>query len=141
MRARLALYKGPGDWTDRAIRWYTNSPYSHVELVAGGWWYSTSPRDLKLRRKQIWDNKGHWDYVDVEVDAERLNRLFKEYEGCSYDWLGIVGIALWKILPFVHMENPKKLFCSEWGSMALGLDKPWTYSPGRLYREMNNEVK
>ena len=42
---RLAFYKGKGDWVDKLVRWWTKSQYSHVEVVVGNTWISSSPRD------------------------------------------------------------------------------------------------
>ena len=53
---KLAFYKGKGNWVDLIIRVFTNSPYSHVEIVLNKDWYSSSPRDGGVRVKQIVDD-------------------------------------------------------------------------------------
>ena len=45
MKAKLAFYKAKGNWIDFLVRVFTNSPYSHCELVINKDWYSSSPRD------------------------------------------------------------------------------------------------
>jgi len=133
MKARLAFYKGEGDITDKAIRWWTKSPYSHVELVIGdNKWISVSPRIGNLTSRYMLPNKEHWDYLPIEVDEGRLDMLLDKYLGCKYDWL---GIALTQFIP-MNVQDPKKLFCSEWCAMVLGLDKPSKYSPGSLYNKL-----
>ena len=45
MEIKLAFYKGKGNWKNKVIRWWTKSPYSHVELILpdGDTWVSISP--------------------------------------------------------------------------------------------------
>ena len=45
---RLAFYKAPGTWADKAIRLFTGSDYSHVELVINGTCCSVSYTHLTL---------------------------------------------------------------------------------------------
>lgn len=52
---RLAFYKGEGDWVDKVVRWWTKSQYSHVEVIVGDTWYSSSPRDGGVRSMQMED--------------------------------------------------------------------------------------
>lgn len=33
MKAKIAFYKAKGNYVDKAIRIWTNSPYSHCEIV------------------------------------------------------------------------------------------------------------
>ena len=107
-------------------------------MVADGLWYSTSPRDMILRKKRILANPDNWDYVEVDIDKMRLVNLFNRYEGSKYDWLGILGIWMWSIWDRVKLENKEKFFCSEWAASVMDMDEPWTYSPGRLYNEVSN---
>jgi hypothetical protein len=41
MKVKLAFYKAKGNWIDLLIRVFTNSPYSHVEIVLNKDWYSS----------------------------------------------------------------------------------------------------
>jgi len=136
----LAFYKGAGDWTDKAIRLWTRSKYSHSELVINGVWYSSSPRDLKVRGKIIIPQANHWDYIDIPTSNEQKRIMvdfFNEQMGKPYDFL---AIFLTQILP-LNIQDPNKWFCSESDSKALMLagilpsDKPaqW-YSPERLFQ-------
>jgi len=128
--AKLAFYKGPGDITDKAIRWYTDSQYSHVELVIDNMWYSTSPRDLKVRAKRIAPKDVHWDYVEVEVDELSFASFFASTKGAKYDFLGIV---LSQFFP-LDIHSRKRWFCSEFCAEALKLEDSNKYSPEDLYK-------
>lgn len=133
MKAKIAFYKvSKGNWIDKLIGWWTKSEYSHSELVIDQWWYSISPRDVKLRRKNIQPNPEHWDYVDVEIDELWFKVLYKKYEGCGYDWL---GIALTEWLP-LNVEHPKKFYCSEWCAKVIGYS-PAQMSPQKLWEKIN----
>ena len=130
MKAKLAFYKGPGDITDKAIRWYTDSEYSHVELVIENMWYSTSPRDLAVRAKKIAPRDGHWDYVEVDVDELSVASLYAATKGAKYDFLGIV---LSQFMP-LDIHSRKRWFCSEFCAEALKLKDSNKYSPEDLYK-------
>lgn len=134
MKARLAFYKGKGDWTDKAIRLWTKSKYSHVELVVGDYWYSTSPRDMKVRKKKIVPNPDNWDYVDVHIYEENLLEMYNSTRGAKYDWLGIL---LSQFIP-LSIHNRDRWFCSEWCAEILYLDYSNEYSPQDLYAEVTN---
>jgi len=132
MKAQLAFYKGEGTIVDGLIRWWTKSEYSHVELVVDGLWYSTSPRDQKIRSKYINPKPENWDYVDVTVDADRLEELFNRTKGAKYDW---TGIALSQFLP-LNVHSRDRWFCSEFCAEALGLEGSNQYSPEDLYMKV-----
>lgn len=53
MKVQIAFYKAKGNWIDLATRIWTNSHYSHCEIVSNKDWYSSSPRDGGARIKQI----------------------------------------------------------------------------------------
>ncbi len=129
----LAFYKGDGDITDKAIRWWTKSDYSHVELYMHGMWYSTSPRDLEVRRKMMQPKPENWDYVEVEVDYHKVIELFTRTKGAKYDW---TGILLSQFIP-LGRHSKSRWFCSEWCAEALGLDNSNEYSPGDLYKKVS----
>lgn len=129
--AKLAFYVAKhGNIVDKAIAWWTNSLFSHVELVCCGDWYSTSPRDLKVRKKRIEPTVGHWIFVDVEVDPMFLEDFFFLTEGRKYDW---TGIFLTQFLP-LRIHSKSRYFCSEWCAKALQLSNAHHYSPEDLYQ-------
>ena len=141
MKIKLAFYKGKGDWTDKLIRLWTHSKYSHVELIINGLWYSTSPRDLRVRAKQIEPKQGHWDFVEIDVSIKQkkeMVKFFKSQFGKKYDWL---GIFLSQVIP-LNIQEPSRWFCSEICSCALKKSNvlqtqnqcSW-FSPERLLKE------
>ena len=139
MKIQLMFYKGKGDLFDKLIRWWTHSEYSHVELVIGGMWYSSSPRTGRVAGRELVYNESHWDSVEVEANEgqiKRMTRLFRQERGKKYDWL---GITLSQILP-LGIDMPNRWFCSEIcayvlkKSCTVRLDeKASWYSPQRLY--------
>ena len=133
MKAKLAFYiASNGNLIDKAIAWYTKSKYSHVELVVGRDWYSTSPRDLEVRKKEIHPTQGRWDYLDVEIDEDRLNTIFANTKGAGYGWLGIVFSQFIR----ANRHSEQRWFCSEWCAEVLGLEHSNRYSPEDLYQEV-----
>jgi hypothetical protein len=144
MKTRLAFYKAKnGDIFDKLIAWWTRSPYSHCEIVIGNKWYSSSPRDGRVRKAIIEPNPDSWDYIDVPMntmDEVLVETLFKKYDGAKYDFMGIL---LSQILP-LGMHSKSKWFCSEICAYVLqNVDKlpygkePNWYSPGRLYSRLS----
>ena len=139
----LAFYKGNGNLFDRIVRFWTRSRYSHVEIVIGDFWYTSSPRDggVVSRRMKGFDSR-NWDFVRISTipgNKIHIADLFFEQKGKRYDWL---GIFLSQIFP-LGVQNPKRWFCSEIcayvldrsGANHLEKDYSW-YSPGRLYEEV-----
>ena len=136
---KLAFYKGKGDFFDKLIRIWTNSPYSHVEIIINGIWYSASPRDGRVRAKKIDPNPSHWDFIEIpSKNAENMVKFIESQLGKKYDWLGIL---LSQIIPLGE-ENPNRWFCSEICSAAVKKggkklkNHPQWYSPARLFEEL-----
>ena len=125
MRLKLAFYKAKGTWIDLLIRVFTHSPYSHVEIVHNKDWYSSSPRDGGVRIKQIVDDGNSWDFVEVEIDKERLHQKYREYKGKGYDFKGIL---LSNILP-IGWHSKNKATCSEFVADVLGYGNPSKFNP------------
>ena len=125
MKAKLAFYKAKGNWVDLLIRVFTNSKYSHVEIVINKDWYSSSPRDGGVRIKQIVDDGNSWDFIEVEIDKERLYQKYREYKGKGYDFKGIL---LSNILPF-GWNSKDKATCSEFVADVIGFSEPEKYNP------------
>lgn len=134
MRMKLAFYKAKGNWVDLLIRVFTHSKYSHVEIVHNKDWYSSSPRDGGVRIKQIQDDGNSWDFVEVEIDKERLYQKYREYKGKGYDFKGIL---LSNILP-IGWHSKNKATCSEFVADVLGYENPSKYSPGSIAEKIND---
>ena len=111
---RLAFYKGKGDWVDKVIRWWTKSQYSHVEVVVGDTWISSSPRDGGVRSMRMEDyNAEHWDIIDYPgVSAADVFDLFRRTKGDDYDF---IGILFSEVLP-LGIQSKSKWYCSEWAA-------------------------
>ena len=138
MKVQFALYKGPphDDWwhwvCHYAVRLWTWSRWSHIELVVDGVCYSASPRDGGVRSKVIDLASGRWDVVDVEVPEERALRAvswFLVNTGDKYDWAGI-----WRfVLPFLpHSES--RWFCFESVGEAMGFPASFKLTANDFYR-------
>ena len=122
---KLAFYKAKGDWVDLLIRVFTNSKYSHVEIVHNKDWYSSSPRDGGVRVKQIQDDGNSWDFIEVDIDKERLYQKYREYKGRGYDFKAIL---LSNILP-IGWHSKSKMTCSEFVADVLGYGNPSKFNP------------
>ena len=122
---KLAFYKAKGVWVDLLIRIFTHSKYSHVEIVHNKDWYSSSPRDGGVRVKQIQDDGNSWDFIEVDIDKERLYQKYREYKGRGYDFKGIL---LSNILP-IGWHSKGKMTCSEFVADVLGYGNPSKFNP------------
>lgn len=127
---RLALYKAPGDFYDRAIRAWTRSAYSHCELVLpDGRFVSSSPRDDGVRAKVIEPDPAVWDFLPLPwIQPAHIEQLLELEAGAGYDWLGVLGS---QILP-AGIQSRSRWFCSEFCAYVLDLEQPQRYSPGQL---------
>ena len=126
---RLAFYKGEGDWVDKVVRWWTKSQYSHVEVVVGDTWISSSPRDGGVRSMRMESyNAKHWDTIDYPgVSTIDVFDLFRRTKGNDYDF---IGILFSQVLP-TGLHSSTKWYCSEWAA-ELKYDKT-NLSPQELY--------
>lgn len=129
MKATVAFYKGKGDFTDKLIRWYTSSKYSHVELIVDDIWYSTSPRTLEIAGRYVTPKEENWEYIEVDIDYAEFIALYTRAKGSKYDWL---GIFLSQFLP-LGIHSRKRWFCSEFVMEALGVEGSNIYSPQDCY--------
>ncbi len=129
MNALLAFYIGKGNYIDKAIRLWTSSNYSHVELIYDNYWYSISPRLQTVSKRVIVPNSSNWEYIEVQIDEEYLLNFYNNTKHCTYDWLGII---LTQFIP-IGIDSSKKWFCSEWCATALQLKKTHKLSPEDLY--------
>jgi hypothetical protein len=132
---KLAFYKAhQGNFIDRVISWWTNGPYSHVEIVVGPdinnlSMYSSSGIDNGVRLKQHKYNPTLWEYVDINLDFNVLLQIYNRTKGNKYDYSGILGF----ILPFRDRQD--SWFCSEWVSNVLkcsGDKRFYTLNPSRI---------
>lgn len=133
MTLRAAFYKGtrPGlaGLYNRLVRWWTRSPYSHVELVfSTGHAASASFEDGGVRFKVIDFDPARWDFVHLPGHLEAgAFAWFEQHRGNQYDLIGNLHFIA---SPVKHDKN--KWFCSEAVAAALGLTDPWRFSPATL---------
>lgn len=137
MKTRLAFYRAEyGNIVDKTIALWTSSLYSHVEIVVGddprtAYWYSTSPRLLRITKRHINYDPDKWRLIDVDIDLDRLEKIYNETKGAKYDFLGIL---LSEIIP-LDIHNQNRWYCSEWCSYVLDLENT-RMSPQKLYEEI-----
>jgi hypothetical protein len=135
-QTKIAFHKTKGNQIDIAIRIWTNSPYSHCEIVVNKDWYSSSPRDGGVRVKQIQDDGNSWDFIEVDVDREWLYQVYREHKGKGYNFKGI----FFSNFLGLSFHNKDKMTCSEFVAKMLGLENPQKYSPGNLYEKLNKSI-
>lgn len=138
MTTRLAFYCGKrkvnrksliGDWL---ICWVTDSPYSHVELVASMWpaWaevLSSSLRDGGVRAAWRALAPERWVIVEFDGNSHPAIDYVRSRVGTPYGWLDLLSF----LLPF--RVSTKGDFCSEVVAASLGIDDAWHKSPGDLF--------
>ena len=127
---------------DRLICFFTDAPYSHVELVhqfdeysrIGHCWGASAP-DKGVRPKAINLDPSRWEVYHIKdyKDLPEINEWFKPHQGKSYDWIGALGVKLCFL-----RHHPNKLFCSEVAAMYLdAAGKPERYSPIQLFKVLS----
>lgn len=136
---KVVFYKNGTALSDRLIRWWTHSPYSHCELLFDDGLMVSSYPHIGIRELHVGSLDPHfWDILDIPLDAEKTDHLktwCKGELGCPYDWASLFMSQVLKI-PRAH---PDKWYCSEF--CAAGLQQadqlhnvlPCTLSPGRLF--------
>ena len=159
MKIEIAFYKGKGNWKNKLIRWWTDSPYSHAELILpdGVTWVSISPfltATVSSRSIEEVKNLDDWDFLAFdlswrqpvrEYQIKQLYNFIQETEGAKYDWL---GMTLSQIFPYL-IKHRDRWYCSEWIAHALVKARvvKWdslqiyrtpNLSPGKLYEKLKN---
>ncbi|KQW97144.1 hypothetical protein ASC94_10155 [Massilia sp. Root418] len=130
---RAAFYKGtrPGfaGAYNYVVRTWTDSPYSHVELIfSDGMAGSASFADGGVRLKAIELDPARWDFMELPAHLEPAARAwFESHAGAKYDLLGNLQFIL---TPFG--QDQRRWFCSEACGAALSLPEPWRYDPPTL---------
>ena len=130
-KVKVAFYKGKKGFISKLICWYKDAKYSHCELVYGGYCFSSSEVDGKVRRKKINLREETWDVIDIPwlYAPGELFAFFRKHEGKKYDFKGIILSQI-----FGHQRhNPNKYFCSEFCAEAIGLRNPQRFDPQGLY--------
>ncbi|MCQ4311692.1 hypothetical protein NAV33_07260 [Pseudomonas stutzeri] len=131
MTVILALRKNDTRISAEAIQWWTNSPYSHCELVVDGLCYSSSVMDKGVRCKAIELDPEKWDLVPIPwADGQAIVEYFEATDHHLYGWPSLITSQL------LNLNRPVNgaQFCSEWCAAALYLPSPASYSPASLHQ-------
>ena len=129
MAVKLALRKNDPRIISRFIQWWTNSIYSHCELVVDGVSYSSSAMDGGVRAKCINYDTDKWDFLELPwVRPESVIDYFQLTDDYKYGWGGLVTSQLFNL----NRTDKSTTFCSQWCAAAVGLPSPASYSPATL---------
>lgn len=113
----IIFYKAEGKIFDRLIRWWTDSPYSHCELVFDGdLLFSADAWSNRVRFKTGY-NRESWDEIALELNDAHIDKIMKfcaAQANAKYDWLGIAGF----VIPAIK-DSSDRWFCSELCCAAL----------------------
>lgn len=122
MEIEIAFYKGEGNFLNKLVRWWTNSKYSHAELILSDkkTWLGISPflKAKVQRREKALIDQSEWDLIKISVTEEQhatIIDFFEETRGCGYDW---IGMLLSQFLP-CRIKHRDRWYCSEWIAYAL----------------------
>lgn len=136
MKIKVAFYKGKGDFVNTIVRWWTNSVYSHAELVLADdvTWIGISPFvKSKIDKKiKLQVNPNDWEFITLEITEQQyevIMQFFVDTEGHGYDW---VGMLLSQFLP-CKIKHRKRWYCSEWIAYALRIACVFDWRTLRLY--------
>jgi hypothetical protein len=132
MELKIAFYKNSKTFFGQCIRWkqyyfdklpFRHAQYSHVEVVFGKEWYSSSEQDGGVRMKHIKDDKGHWDYITLQVTDKEYESMLSYCErniANRYNWLGIFFA---QVLGTMWFRREGDFFCSEFVTKVLQTNK------------------
>jgi hypothetical protein len=130
---------------DRVTCFFSNSRYSHVELIYDwsdvtkrGRCFSSSPRDGGVRGKTVDFDTGRWEVFEFDTNKTEDDAInwFAPKLGAKYDWFGAIGT----IFP-VPMKKHQRWFCSEIVLAFLEYEFPWKYSPGEMFDMLRSKSK
>lgn len=113
MTVTLALKKDPGCIFCSLIKWWTKSPYYHVEMIIGDKWISSNSDMGGVTIRDLQPKHENWDYVEVDIDGRKLSKVWtfiESQQDKSYDWKGII---LAQIMKIDRADDQDKWFCSE----------------------------
>lgn len=135
----IAFYKGKTHLFNRLVAWWTNGPYSHVEVVLGmdnrGNYHclSSSLTDGGVRIKTMPLPSSKWDILTVKGEVRDAEDWAAKHLGAKYDTPGLFGFV-WRR----NIRKDHKWFCSEVVADILKLDQPSRYDPNALYSVLHS---
>lgn len=116
---------------ERLICWWTNSPYSHVEIWKDDYSYTASAKHNRVRKyHKPYLNPVIWD--EVEIDDIDVDSFYEQTKDDRYDWVGIV----FKEVFGINLHMKRGWYCSEWCAKAMGIS-PSLVSPEGLFSIVN----
>jgi hypothetical protein len=149
---KVAFYKGNSVYS-KLIEWWTNSLFSHVELILDDRWVTSYPGvGVRINKgptdmdkyviiditndlfKFVYEDTQQTKYNNIDIF---LNNYIKNQYGSQYDWMGIVLSQFIKL----GINSDTKWFCSEFVTKLLQILlyepvmdlQPNKVSPGYLY--------
>ncbi|MEA2028956.1 MAG: hypothetical protein U9N49_08270 [Campylobacterota bacterium] len=145
---KIASYKAfqsHGRLLDKVIARLTRGQYSHTEIIfSNGQSFSISPREKKIRFKEIDFKEERWNIIELDITEEDEKKLYNyavmlEQKTFSYDYTG----AIFSIVPLC-IQKANKFFCSELAVKVLNkVEAFWHLNDGCLYTpsKLNNEIE
>lgn len=145
----VAFFKGKNSYKDTLIKLWTNSEYSHVELIKDNKSIICLPsKGVYIKNNKIY-NANDWTFININYDdSEHINNIFNAFINnelnCKYDWLGIYLSQFIKL----GINSDSKWFCSELTTKLLQILliesiidlQPNKVSPGMLYNKLNQSL-
>lgn len=136
MKIKIAFYKGNGNCINGIVRWWTNSIYSHAELILpdGNTWIGISPflKSKVASRTKLLTDYSEWDFITIEVtqaQADIIMEFYDDTKGHGYDW---IGMLLSQFLP-CKIKHKRRWYCSEWIAYALRISSVIDWRTIRIY--------
>ena len=123
MNICIGLYKGEGRLHNAIVRRWTDSIYSHAELILPDRTSITIfPFSLKGVHREPFsmenENENDWEFICVPISPLQLGiieQFYEQTQGQQYDWVGMIAS---QIVPF-HIKHMHRWYCSEWIAYAL----------------------
>ena len=141
MSVKIAFRKNDKRLLSRFIQWWTDSPYSHCEIVVDEWCYSSSAMDKGVRRKKIDLDSDSWDVLELTwVDGNSVKNYFYKTSDNSYGYLLLITSQFLNL----GKDSEESQFCSMWCANALGIPNASQESPKTLYELclwLNSKIK
>jgi hypothetical protein len=156
---KIAFYKGGKSYLHKIVRWWTDSIYSHAELIMpdGVTWITISPflsSKVVARVKTNLPDATDWDFIELplswrppvrEYQIKQLYSFVERTQGSPYDWAGMI---LSQLGPYI-VKRRNRWYCSQWIAYALLYSRVITWSdirtyntpdmsPGKLFNLLNN---
>lgn len=150
MKVKVGFLKSSNTIPAKLIKMWTNSPYSHVELIFKDVCYKVDVDTVVMAYTREEFEEKNWDTIEIDIvitedQEEKIYRFFQNQLGLEYDW---TGIFLSQFISLgINSEN--KWFCSELVTKILQLllveevldCEPNKVSPGKLYKMLENYIK